>query len=380
MITHPLIALDIGSTKVACAIGQPHEHAPGFELLGASLVPYPVCPEGWLGDLLMVSRTIEQALEATAVRGDFDRALVTISHPLLISEHAKVAVPLGDEPITVRTQDLGRLQTSALNQVLGVDREPLLVERLGCSGNGFENVRDPRGLSATRLLGAYHVLTIPMAARRALVQAVESAGLEVAGLSYTMPALLASAGEDELYSRRALVMDVGGLTTDVGLFADGVLRAARIVPWGGLTLCTAIAKDFGVTMEQALTWSLEGASCRKPEVRKLVEDGWHALQQAVDALLDGEPKPDAALICGRAALMDGFAEWIERETGIPASVIRSPRVTRAGDLSRQVGLSAAIGTLELASRASNGFSHKPSSPRFINRLIERTRTILTEYF
>ena len=379
MMVHPLVALDIGSTKVACAIGQPHEHAPGFELLGASLVPYPACPEAWLGDLLMVSRTIEQALEATAVRGDFDRALVAVNHPRLTSERATVAVPLGDEPITVRTQDLSRLQAGALNQVLGVDREPLLVERLGCSGNGFENVRDPRGLSATRLLGTYHVLTMPMAARRALVQAVESAGLEVAGLAYTMPALLAGAGDDELYSRRVLVMDVGGLTTDVGLFADGILRAARIVPWGGLTLATAIAKELGVTMDQALTWSLEGTSCRKPDVRTLIEDGWRALQQAAEALLEAEPKPDAALVCGRGALMDGFAEWMERAIAVPVSVARSPRVTRAGDLSRQVGLSAAIGTLELACRASNGLAHKPA-PKFINRLIERTRTILTEYF
>ena len=191
MSTQPLVALDLGSTKVACAIGMPHEHASGFELVGTSLVPYPALAETWPGDLLMVSRTIEQALEATGVSGDFHRALVALSHPALVSERVRAAVTLGDEPVPVRAHDVTRLQSAALDQVLGVDREPLLVERLGCSGNGFEGVRDPRGLTATRLTGTFHLVTMPMALRRAVVQAVESAGLEIARLSSTLPAALA---------------------------------------------------------------------------------------------------------------------------------------------------------------------------------------------
>ena len=44
----PLVALDIGSTKVTCAVGLPHEHAPGFELLGSSLLSYPSLSDTWL--------------------------------------------------------------------------------------------------------------------------------------------------------------------------------------------------------------------------------------------------------------------------------------------------------------------------------------------
>ncbi len=183
MMSQPLVALDVGSTKVACAIGLPHDHSSGFELLGSSLVPYPTLSEGWCGDPLMVSQTIEQALEATGVQTDVDRALVMANHPALMSEQTRVSILLSDEPSTVRAQDLERLQRVALDYVLAIDREPILVERLGCSGNGFKEVRDPTGLTATRLLGAFHMITIPMAARRTLVQAVESAGLEVAQLT-----------------------------------------------------------------------------------------------------------------------------------------------------------------------------------------------------
>jgi cell division protein FtsA len=376
--TQPLVALDLGSTKVACAIGMPHERSSGFELVGTSLVPYPTLGEAWPGDLLMVSRTIEQALEATGVSGDFHRALVAVSHPSLVSERVRAAVALGDEPVPVRAQDLTRLQTAALDQVLGVDREPLLVERLGCSGNGFDGVRDPRGLTATRLTGAFHVVTMPVALRRAIVQAVESAGLEIARLGSTLPAALAGAADERALKQRVLVIDVGGLSTDVGLFVEGVLQGSGVVPWGGLRLAAAVARDFQVTMEQSLTWSLEGTACRKAGVRTLVTDQWRALGEAIHALCADQPKPDAAVMTGRGALIDGFAEWVEQATAMATVLGRSERLSRMADLSRQVGVSHAVGLLELATRGIDSASHR--SPRLFNRLIDQTRTILTEYF
>jgi len=374
----PLVALDIGSTKVACAIGLPHEHAPGFELLGTSLVPYPAVPDAWVGDPLMVGRAIEQALEATAVSTDVDRAIVAMTHPSLASEHVRTAVALGDEPVTVRTHDLDRLQQSALAQALGVDREPLLVERLGCAGNGFEGVRDPCGLSATRLLGDFHIVTMPTAARRALVQAVESAGLEVSRLLYALPLTLAIAADASQRHQRILAIDVGGLNTDVGLMVEGALRALEVVPWGGVTLASAIAKDLRVTMDQAAMWSLEGAACRKPGVPQVLERQWKLLQRAIDGVLKHQPQPDAVLLTGRAALIDGFAEWVEQATGVAASLCRSARTSELAELSRQVGLSTAIAALEAVTSSAD--DSLPRSPHLLNRLIHQTRTILTEYF
>ena len=378
MTTRPLVALDIGSTKVACAVGVPHEHTPGFELLGSSIVPYPSCQDAWLSDPLLVGHAIEQALEAAAVREDLHQALVAINHPSLKAEQVRTAITLGDEPVVVRAHDVERLQRAALHQALGVDREPLLVERLGCAGNGFDRVRDPRGLSATRLTGAFHIVTMPMAARRALVQAVESAGLEVGRLLYTLPAVLASVADPELSRQRVLLVDVGGLSVDIGLFVDGVLQALSVLPWGGLTLATAIASDAQVTMEQAVTWSLEGTACRRPEARALIERRWAELPGAAAGLLTDQPRPDRVLVSGRGGLMDGFVEWIEQATEVPAALCRSARTGTVGDLSRQIGLSAALGLLELMSVKGSRPAAKPD--RLVDRLIARTRSVLTEYF
>lgn len=377
-MTHPLVALELGSTKVACAIGMPHEHTSGFELLGKSLVSYPLMSEGWLGDPLLVSRAIEQALEATAVSGEFDRCLVAINPPSLQSEHVRAALTLGDEPVAIRAKDLARLQQRALDHALGIDREALLIERLACTGNGFDGVRDPRGLAATRLQGVFQIVTMPIAARRLTVQAVESAGLEIARLTYTLSAALAGIQEERHPSQRVLLIDVGGLATDVGLFIDGILAVSTVVPYGGLRVAMALAKDLRVTLDQATTWSLEGVTCHKVEVKAAMQRQWDMLQQAIAQLVSQQPRPDQVFVTGRGALIDGFAEWIEQRTGIPTSVGRSARLSQIGDLAQQVGLTPVMGLLVMVTQPLDGLA--PRSTRLVNRLIDRTRTILTEYF
>lgn len=374
----PLVALDLGSTKVACAVGLPREQAPGFTLMGSSLIPYATLSELWSADPLMVSRTIEQALEATAVSGRFQRALVAFSHPTLSNELIHATLPLADEPVSIRAQDLDRLRRRAVDQGVGLDREPLVVERLGCSGNGFDGVPDPHGLPATRLRGTFHLVTMPVALRGAVVQAVEGAGLEVVQLSHTLPAVFSSMTEEMQSRTRALLIDVGGRSTDVGLFVDGAWCAAAILPWGGLTLATEIATTLRVTMDQAMAWSLEGTSCRRAPVREVIERQWASIPEAIEGLLAHQPQPDAALLTGRGALIDGLAEWIERRIHLPLTLCRSPRTSGLSDLSRQVGLSAALGLLEQATRTAR---RTPApSPRFLNRLIHRTKALLTDYF
>jgi cell division ATPase FtsA len=219
---------------------------------------------------------------------------------------------------------------------------------------------------------------MPVSLRRAVVQAVESAGLEIARMSAALPAVMAAVADERMQKQRVLVIDVGGVSTEVGLFTEGLLCRSGVLPWGGMTLATALAREERMTMEQALNVSLEGAGSRMHEVSTLVNDQWRAIEAAIATLLSGELKPDAAVVTGRGALIDGFAEWVERTTGIPTVLGRSERLSRMADLARQVGLTQAIGLLELATQAPPSVMSR--SPKLLNRLIQRTKTILTEYF
>ena len=358
---------------------MPQEHRAGFELLGTSLVSYPGMPQGWLHDPLLTGQTIEAALRTTGVQTDASRAIVAINPPGLVSEQTEAIITLAEEPMTVKARDLSRLQHRALDQALSIDRDPLLVERVNISGNGFEGVRDPRGLSATRLHGTFHLVTMPTAVQRRVVQAVESAGLEVTRLTWTLPAALAAPADPQLLQQRVLVMDAGGLTTSIGLFVEGALSVSITVEEGGMHVAHAIAAAMHVTVEQAIALSFEASASRKPEVRDLIEQSWTKIQAAIAPLLADQPRPDVVLLTGRGALLDGFVEWIEGVTGLQSVVCRSPHTQRVAELSRQVGLAPALGLLEQVTRTVAG-PFAPRSPRLVDRVLAHTRTILTEYF
>ncbi len=373
-----LVALDIGATKIACAVGRPCDPGPGFDLLGTSLLPFPALPDGSWSDPVVVGQVIEQALAAARVEEPPTEVLVGVAHPSATAERVQAAVPLADEPRTVRLRDLERLTESAVAQALATDREAVAVERLGVSGNGFAAVRNPVGLSATRLTGEFLVVTLPTAVRQAVVQAVEFAGLDVAQLTHTLEALWAALPVDWQRRRSLLLVEVGGRSTTAGLVVDGRWSAARTVSWGGVTIAEAIARELGVTPGQAAAWSLEGMGGQRAEVRSIIERHWQALREALPAVLEGQPAPEMTLVGGRGALMDGFTEWLEGITATRTAWARSERTKSLSDLSQQLGLAAAIGLVELATRRA---PHAvPSSPRCLNRLLDRTRTLLTEYF
>jgi len=98
----------------------------------------------------------------------------------------------------------------------------------------------------------------------------------------------------------------------------------------------------------------------------------------LNEVLSDRPRPNAVFLSGRGSLLDGFAEWMERTTGVTVSMRRSNRTHQIGDLSRQLGLSSAIGLLEQTLRGSNLSGGR--SARLFSRIIDRTKDILVEYF
>jgi len=352
--------------------------------LGTGLANHPTLTSTWPCEPSALARTVQQALDATDLTQPLQQAVVTLNHPQLMHTPVTAMVELADEPVAIRSRDLVRLRAQALAQALSLDRELLHLESLGYSANGFDRVLDPRGLAATRLRGAFHLVSVPLAVRQAVGEAIEAVGLEIARWSYSLEAVVAACLDDSLSKQRSLVIDVGGSSTQVGLVVGGVIARSLTIPWGGMTLASAVAKTCRLTLEQALSVSLEGPASPKPKVRQLIGQQLLFLQRGIHQLLKGEPQPDLTLVTGRGALIDGLVEWVEMATETNTVLGRSPRAKGLGDLSRQVALTPALGLLELAFRMTPSSLRRSvpnASPSgMVDRLIDRTKTLLTEYF
>ena len=377
MRTRSFIALDLGSTKVTCLVGQPQGGLGGVEILGSGLASYPLMTS-WPCEAALIARTIEQALEEVKLTQVPERVLVALTHPELSHRRVTAQIDLAEEPITIRAKDVARLKTQAVGQTLRIDHEPLLLETLSYAGNGFDGVRDPRGLMATRLSGTFQLVSMPVALRRAVVLALETVGFEVGQFVYSLQALAAGL-DDTLAAKRVLLVDLGGCCTDLAIVDHGVLSKTSSVPWGGMYLAERLSREAGLTMAQAVTASLGGLSSPKPKVREVIKQQLPRLAHSLAELLRDEPRPESAVLSGRGALMDGLAERLEQMTGLPTVVGRSRHAQRYGELSRQIAFSGAIGLLELASQQQPpAVFSRPSG--LLHAVLDRTKFILTEYF
>ena len=369
MTRKPLLALEIGSTKVACLLGQPSassaswlsgSSAPAYDLLGGALAAYETDDPGWPGDPAILAAAISRALDDPSLAHRPDRAVVALSHPALAHRRVSACIDLADQPIPVRSRDLQRLKAQAISQALGVDREALLCEPLGYDGNGFEGVGDPRGLPATRLSASFQLVTVPLAVRRAVFQALEMAGLELERMVYTVKALAEARLESETaqpaeMSPRILLVDVGGACTDLAVADRGTLLRTHTLAWGG--------KHLG----------------SKPDGRAFSEAQLATLQAGLHEILRDLAQPERVIVTGRGALVDGLVEWIERTTALPSVLGRSPRAQSLGDLARQIAFSPLIGVLAMSFQGSSA-PEGARPARAVDRLLERTKRLLIDYF
>jgi cell division protein FtsA len=387
MRARPILAIDVGSTKVAAVLAR-MQGASHFAIQAAAVARYPLACAAWPGEPEQIARAVEQALEQLAPAEPVDRALVAVTHPEL-SHHRTVAqVDLAEEPTTVREPVVRRLRAQAVAQALSIDRELLRIESLGYDGNGFSAVRDPRGLLATRLRGTFQVVAVPINLQRIVTRALETAGLEVERMVYSLAGVaaaclplgadVASVGLDPAArSQRVLLLDLGGRAADAAILDRMVTERSATLAWGGTPILETLARECRMTLDQARAASLEGLNSPKPRVREVVRAQLATLAEGLQPLLAEGPLPDQAIVTGGAALIDGVVEWVEAQTGIPARLGRSPRAVRFGELPQQLALTAAIGLLELTCRAPKLPAPRPGR---LGQLVHSTKTLLEEYF
>ncbi|MBI2885513.1 MAG: hypothetical protein HYY15_05015 [Candidatus Omnitrophica bacterium] len=384
----PLLAIDLGATKIACVVAQRYGPVHGGDILGVGVAAFPLGLPAWPGEPSRIGPVLEQALQDSRITLLPERASVVLNHPDLGHQEVTAHIQLADEPVLVKRRDVERLQAQAVSHALSLDRDVLWLQPLGYAGNGFDGVLDPCGLAATRLHGRFHLVTVPVSVRQAVVQACESVGLEVERLLYGLQASAVACLERGARSADGpqMLIDLGGRSTELGLFEGSRLTAAVTIPWGFQALVQEIAAACRLTHEQALAMCLEGLAAFKPEVRELAERHLQPVRDGMSQLLSGRPLPDAAIVTGRGALVDGVVEWVEAATQVRAALGRSSRAGRLGDLARQVALTPAIGAMEWLWAAHAGQAASAVSPElsssagFVDRVLGRAKSLLTEYF
>jgi cell division protein FtsA len=264
-----IVGLDIGTTKIAAIAGRKNEFGKlevlGFGRANSNGVKH--------GQVLNIDETIK------AIRMALDNCYA--SNPnLQISEvyvgiaghHIKSLQTRGDivrhdtnEEITQREidqliADQYKTYIPAGDQIIDVIPQEFTVDN-------FQNIPNPIGYGGVKVGANFHIITGDKNAIRNINRAVEKSGLLTKDL-VLQPLASASAvmGNEDLEAGVAIV-DIGGGTTDLAVFYEGILKHTAVIPFGGENITNDIKTGLGVLKTQAEQMKVQFGSALSNEAK-----------------------------------------------------------------------------------------------------------------
>src|SRR6202050_3175975 len=228
------IGLDIGSTKVCCVVGLLEESSSQPSVIGVGVAPAEGMRRGVVNDVEETVSSITAAVdEAERISGvAIDRATVGIDGAHVASQNSKgvIAVARADQEIMV--EDLVRGAEAATAIQLPPNREIIQVFRRSYSVDGQENIKDPVGMHGVRLEVESHIITGSVPAIKNLDRSIHQAGIEIQGQVLVPLAAARAVLTKKQMELGVALIDIGGGTTGVGVYAEGDILYSSVVPGG----------------------------------------------------------------------------------------------------------------------------------------------------
>ncbi len=246
----PFGVLDIGSTKIACVIGR-CESDFSLRVLGFGWQMGRGVRAGGIVDVEEAERAIRAAVgHAEEEAGTRLRSVtVNLSCGQPRSQQFNLQWPVGGRAVT--EQDIRRLLTEARNRAVTEGRSIIHVLPLAFAADDAQGVADPRGLHCETLVARVHVVDAATTTLRTLDACLARCDLEIAELvSAPMASGMAVLVEDERMLG-ATVLDMGGGTTGMAVFADGQLQHAEQLSLGGMHVTNDIARVLTTPVKDA---------------------------------------------------------------------------------------------------------------------------------
>lgn len=248
----PLVALDVGTTKILAIAGRPLDDGQ-IEVLGMGMAPSAGLRKGVVIDIGKTIGSIRDAVAGArqAAEVPIEAAFVGIAGDHITSLNTRGLVTLRSWGGKITGADQKRVIKQALkfkipegNKIIHVlPREYIL--------DGVDGVLDPIGMSARRMEVRTHIVMGAISSIQNLVHCVQESGITVEDIILEpLASAEAVLTTDEKELGTALV-DIGGGTTDLAMFNEGGICHTRVLPFGGNHVTRDIAVGLRVSLSEA---------------------------------------------------------------------------------------------------------------------------------
>lgn len=362
-----VVALDIGTTKVCAVAGRKNEHNK-LEILGIGKVDSVGVLRGVVSNIEKTVQAISEATASVRQSADTDFKLV---HVGIAGQHIKSLQHRGiltrdNNHTEISQRDIDRLIQDMYKLVLPPGDQILHVIPQEYTIDNEQGITDPIGMSGVRLEANFHIITGQITASKNIYRCVERAGMKVASMTLEPIASAAAVLSDEEKEAGVVLVDIGGGTTDITIFKDGIIRHTAVIPFGGNVVTRDIKEGCTVMEQQAEKLKVKFGSALADEVydNRII---------TIPGLRGREPKEIseknlARIIQARMEEILDYVVWEVRRSGFERRLIAGIVLTGGGSLLNHIdklaeyhtGMSTRIGIP--IEHLAHGYSEQACSP------------------
>jgi len=246
------VGLDIGTTKIVALVGRKNEFNK-VEVLGVGKSKSLGVHRGVVNNITQTIQSIQQAVEDAKINSGHSVSDVSVGiagQHIRSIQHSDYITRENPEAV-IDEDDIQKLiqQVYKLVMLPGEEIIHVLPQEYKVDGQG--EVKEPIGMHGGRLEANFHVVVGQVSSIKNIGRCIKSAGLSMANI--TLEPLASSEAVLSFEEKEAGValIDIGGGTTDLAIFKDGIIRHTAVIPFGGNVITEDIKEGCSIIEKQA---------------------------------------------------------------------------------------------------------------------------------
>ncbi|MFL5765573.1 MAG: cell division protein FtsA [Bacteroidia bacterium] len=247
-----VVGLDIGTTKIVAIVGRRNEFGK-IEILGMGKSESFGVARGVVQNIDQTVQSIQAAVAEAEAKSGVDIKVVNVGiagqhirsmQHRGIKTRASIDSEISQQDIDALIDDMYKLMMAPGEEIIHVLPQEYIIDNEA-------GIKNPIGMSGIRLEANFHIITGQIAAARNIYKCVQKAGLEVSELTLEPLASADAVLSNEEKEAGVVLVDIGGGTTDVAIFQDGIIRHTAVIPFGGNVITEDVKEGCTIIKSQA---------------------------------------------------------------------------------------------------------------------------------
>lgn len=246
-----IVGIDVGTYKVVTVIAKITENI--INVLGVSEIKSLGIRKGQVVDIEEAVGAINASLEGAERMAGYSasRVIVSIGGSQIECQNSRGVVAVSTPEGEISGSDLGRVIDAAKAVSLPSTREIIHVLPRSFIVDGQEGIKDPVGMSGTRLEVDTHIVTANSVSIRNLEKAFSEVGVDVSSFAFSGYASSLAVLSDTERELGVILVDIGAGTTDISIYVEGAVAYSSVLAIGARHVTNDLAIGLRLSIESA---------------------------------------------------------------------------------------------------------------------------------